>query len=178
MADTPVTFIKAWLSKQQKAAVAPNWNGGWERWAQGQVAIYWEANNGWQVFTEQRIYQDGTKDAVDLEFRKVVNGAGVRSFCELKCYGAFNNDTANTFINNIMIDYVKVQGALKPEYKNSRLWVIGLSQQAFRDSIVKEGAKGTHPGWENFKMDSVDSPGQPGNFTTFGIWYWSYVNNN
>ena len=175
MGDNLVGFIKAWLAQQTKAIYPPQWQGGWERWAQGQVALFMEGTNGYQVLTEQNIYED-SDDAVDLEFRNP--SAKVRSFCELKCYGSANDDTPNTFINNILDDWAKVQEPLKAEYKASILWVIGLSQAVWRKSIEEERQKAKHAEFQKFKMDSVDALGQPGPYSTFDIWYRSYVNNN
>lgn len=172
LSNTPVHFLAVWLEQQQKASSPPNWKGGWERWAQGQVALYMDNTSGYVVWPEEKIYADYPAEACDLDFAK----AGVHTFCELKCYSAVNDDTPNTFLNNIEVDFQKVQTPLVAQYKGSTLWVIGLSQKQFRDAIIAEGQN--HPFWQNFGYVSVKAPGSWESTSTFDIWYWKYVNNN
>lgn len=172
LANTPVHFLAVWLQQQPKAETPPTWKGGWERWAQGQVALFIDNTDGYVVWTEEKIYKNQAAEACDLDFAK----NNVHTFCELKCYSATNNDTPNTFLKNIELDYLKVQTPLLSGLKGSTMWVIGLSQMQFREAIQAEGEK--HPFWKNFKFESVKAPGNMESTSTFDIWYFKYVNNN
>ncbi|KAL6243058.1 hypothetical protein RBB50_010158 [Rhinocladiella similis] len=182
MAHTPVDFIHAWLARETKTIYPPAWNGGWERWAQGQIAQYMEGTDGHQVWTEQHIFKNDTKAAVDLEFRKPAGVHGVRQFCELKCYSSTNDDSARKFIQRVLEDYAKVQWPLtsgnptEPSAKGSTLWVVGIAQKQFRSWIHEEGGKFID--WQNFRVVSVDTMGTSSGTTTFDIYYWAYTNNH
>ncbi|KAI1389635.1 uncharacterized protein F4822DRAFT_399063 [Hypoxylon trugodes] len=180
--DTPVAFVRGWIRQQTRLHLPPTWNGGWERWAQGQIALFMEGRDGYQVWTEQNIYLDYPAYAVDLEFRKPVGVNGVRKFLELKCYSEVNNDTANQFITRVLQDFDKVSQLRltsnvpgEPNAKGSTLWVIGISQQQFRESIQNAGNSNIN--WMRFKRVEAVSSGGSGGRGTFDIWYWSYVNN-
>ncbi|TWU73599.1 hypothetical protein ED733_000367 [Metarhizium rileyi] len=154
--NTPVHFLAAWLQQQQKASTPPSWKGGWERWAQGQVALYMDNTDG---------FTDG-----------FINN--MHTFCELKCYSAANDDTPNDFLNEMEKDFRKVQTPLVDQVKGSTMWVVGLSQMQFREAIQLEGQKQQHAFWRNFEFVSVRAPGAYPGTSNFDIWYWKYVNNN
>ncbi|KPM46487.1 hypothetical protein AK830_g198 [Neonectria ditissima] len=180
--DTPVEFVKDWILQQPKLTFPPSWNGGWERWAQGQIAMFMEGRNGYQVWTEQNIYLDFPAYAVDLEFRKPAGVTGVRKFLELKCYSEVNNDTARDFITRVLQDFDKVSKLRltsgvpnEPNAKGSTLWVIGIAQRQFRAGIVQAGSGEVN--WLRFRRVEVAGYGTTGDRGTFDIWYWSYTNN-
>ncbi|OAA34535.1 hypothetical protein NOR_08401 [Metarhizium rileyi] len=172
--NTPVHFLAAWLQQQQKASTPPSWKGGWERWAQGQVALYMDNTDGFIVWTEEKIYKNRPAEACDLDFAK----NNMHTFCELKCYSAANDDTPNDFLNEMEKDFRKVQTPLVDQVKGSTMWVVGLSQMQFREAIQLEGQKQQHAFWRNFEFVSVRAPGAYPGTSTFDIWYWKYVNNN
>ncbi|KAG8424861.1 hypothetical protein J3458_001619 [Metarhizium acridum] len=180
--DTPVAFVKKWIQQQTKLILPPQWNGGWERWAQGQIALLMEGQDGYQVWTEQNIYLDHPNWAVDLEFRRPPGVAGVRKFLELKCYSEVNNDSASKFIDRVLQDFKKVsQQKLthgvphEPDAKGSTLWVIGISQTQFRGNIERAGAGNID--WLRFGREDARSSGGTSDRDTFDIWYRSVVNN-
>lgn len=168
---TPVHFLAVWLQQQQKAQTPPTWKGGWERWAQGQVALYMDNTDGYTVWTEERIYKNQAAEACDLAFVK----NNVHTFCELKCYSQTNDDTPNKFLKLIKADYEKVQTPLRDGLKGSTIWVVALSQLQFQESIEAEGEK--HDFWDDFSHITVKAPGQWPGTSTFDIWYFKYVNN-
>ncbi|EFY98111.1 hypothetical protein MAA_06220 [Metarhizium robertsii ARSEF 23] len=179
--DTPVAFVKRWILQQTRLVLPPTWNGGWERWAQGQIAMLMEGQDGYQVWTEQNIYLDHPNYAVDLEFRKPPGVRGVRKFLELKCYSEVNNDTAYQFITRVLQDFDKVTKLKltrgvpnEPDAKGSTLWVIGISQKQFRDAITRAGLGEVN--WLRFRREEAVSSGGSGDRGTFDIWYYSYVN--
>ncbi|RFU74297.1 hypothetical protein TARUN_7924 [Trichoderma arundinaceum] len=181
--DTPVDFVKRWIQQQTKLHLPPTWNGGWERWAQGQIALFMEDQNGYQVWTERNIYLNHPAYAVDLEFRKPAGVNGVRKFLELKCYSEVNNDSAQRFITRVLEDFDKIsQQRLttgvpnEPNARGSRLWVIGIAQQQFRHAIETSGTGNAN--WQLFRREEVKGAGIGGGRGTFDIWYWSCVNNN
>jgi hypothetical protein len=173
LSNTPVHFLAVWLQQQLKASTPPTWKGGWERWAQGQVALFMDNTDGYAVWTEEKIYKDHPADACDLDFAR----GNVHTFCELKCYSATNEDTPNDFLNEVEKDFVQVQLPLVAPAKGSTMWVVALSQMQFRDAIQAEGMKPKHAFWTNFEYVSVKAPGSMPSTSTFDIWYWSYVNN-
>lgn len=182
MTATPVDFITAWLAQEPKMEYPPKWGGGWERWAQGQIAQFVENSDGYQVWTEQHIYKNKPKSAIDLEFRRPAGRNGVRKFVELKCFGAMNDDSAEQFIERMLKEYVKIQlplttgSASEPSAKGSTLWVIGIAQRQFRDWI-REAGDGSME-WGNFNIVSVDNGGVSSGTRTFDVYYWAYQNNN
>ncbi|KAH7015913.1 hypothetical protein EDB80DRAFT_708869 [Ilyonectria destructans] len=181
LSDTPVGFVGQWIHQQSRLHLPPTWKGGWERWAQGQIALFMEGQNGYQVWTEEHIYRDNPTDAVDLEFRKPAGTNGVRTFLELKCYSATNEDSAQTFITRVLQDYDKVQRRLtsgvpgEPDARGSTLWVIGISQRQFKNWIEDTGSGNAK--WQQFQSVDVTGEGIGGSQGTFDLWYWHYTNN-
>ncbi|KAI0198153.1 hypothetical protein F4808DRAFT_472943 [Astrocystis sublimbata] len=173
--DTPVHFVAVWLKDQPLASKPPAWKGGWERWAQGQVALYMDDRDGYKVWPEEHIYANAADNdkACDLDFAK----NGVHTYCELKCLSEVNDDTANKFLKAVKKDYEKVQTKLVPAAKGSTMWVVALSQQQFRDSIVQEAQDPQFAFWQRFKYVTVQAPGNWPGKCTFDIWYWKFVNN-
>ncbi|KAH6608208.1 hypothetical protein Trco_004521 [Trichoderma cornu-damae] len=182
IADTPVEFVRDWILQQTRLPIPPTWNGGWERWAQGQIALFMEGRQGYQVWTEQNIYLNHPNYAVDLEFRRPVGANGVRKFLELKCYSEVNNDSAQQFITRVLQDFDKVSKLPltsgvpgEPDAKGSTLWVIGIAQQQFRGDIERAGRGEVN--WLRFRRVEATGSGSTGGRGTFDVWYWSCVNN-
>lgn len=176
---TPVDYVKDWIAQQEKMTQPPEWQGGWERWAQGQIALFKNDVDGIQVYTEQRIYKNDPKEAVDLDFR--APGQNQKDvYVELKCYSQINDDTANTFAKNMHDDFNKIRKPLKAGLQGSTLWAIGISQKQFRDGILEavKNIAAQDPAFAMGQLVTVEAQGLTGGRGTFDIWGWSYVNNN
>lgn len=117
-----VAFCQAWLGQERGMAWAYQWDGGWERWAQGQWAVFFKVNGAISARPEQYVYAGGNQRA-DLVFQ--ANGF-VNAIVELKCF--VNGNTVKKFTDLLYKDVQKSKtGLAATQPANSTRTVIGLS---------------------------------------------------
>lgn len=124
--------IRNWAQGKltQNLRVGPSLNGGWERWAQVDMALLWKTAAGVDVNTEAYCY--GNQGIANQNNRAdiVVYLAGHQHYdiIELKAW-KYLADTLNTFFNtHVAADIMQVQMGLVAPYTNGTQtrWAVGL----------------------------------------------------
>jgi len=127
-----VTNVVTWVHSQPSLylAKAPTFYGGWERWAQLDMALAWAVvNHNLEVYTEDPVFED--KERADLVVAATdVGGNHYCDIVELKAWAYGAEKLSNFYEKKVGADIVKVRKALKSDipYVNgsTRRWAIGL----------------------------------------------------
>jgi hypothetical protein len=125
--------IAAWAEeKSDMIQFAYNTKGGWEGWAQVELAARLYKDHGYKygpnqqskIVREVPIYTSSNRSAADIAIYKNGDPAQGALIFELKCESYKSTDK---FKKNVLLDWEKVTGGLKPEFTSADIWVIGLA---------------------------------------------------
>jgi hypothetical protein len=157
--------IESWAkSNGAKIVQAYNMKGGWEGWAQVELAIALSRNHGWNygsfqqnvISREDHVY-DGTKQESDI---MLSNKLGT-NIIELKCESSYDS---KNFAANVLTDLKKVaNGEIASKYLPATVWVVGISVS----QEVHVAMKKITPALKLFQPFGETSP--------VSIWYWKTV---
>ncbi|KAJ3491532.1 hypothetical protein NLI96_g659 [Meripilus lineatus] len=143
----PIALIENWLNQERGMEWAPQWDGGYERWAQGAWAVYFNVNYQGAITArpEQHVYNAGGQRA-DLVFQ--AHGQNPASV-EMKC--KVPTDSPKEFTDKVWLDVKKSLTGLNGNWGNATRWVLAISvtNDADRDEIGQLLGLGTHGGFEH-----------------------------
>ncbi|KDN67625.1 hypothetical protein CSUB01_10831 [Colletotrichum sublineola] len=99
--------------------------GGWEGWAQVEIANVIKANyEGLSVTREDGVY-DGSIARSDLVL--VNEASGVRNVIELKCQRGSARTNSKWIVQQVLDDAGKLQRTLKPEFRPAKCFAVGIA---------------------------------------------------
>lgn len=126
--------------------------GGWEEWAQVELAAYYQTQIGFGSSRKDQIYLDNDKRNDITTY----NAAGaVDNVIELKCHSLVQDigDNNNAFARRFEADMVKASAALKPNFLPSRVWVVGITTE----DAVTEATKNFNFGNFDVRHNQVEN---------------------
>ncbi|EXF83061.1 hypothetical protein CFIO01_06233 [Colletotrichum fioriniae PJ7] len=98
--------------------------GGWEGWAQVEIAHIIKANyTSLSVTREDGVYHGNTKRS-DLVLD---NGFGTRNIIELKCQRGSADANPAWIVQQVLDDAHKLQQTLKPEFRPAKCFAVGIA---------------------------------------------------
>ncbi|KAJ3491527.1 hypothetical protein NLI96_g657 [Meripilus lineatus] len=163
----PIALIQNWLNQERGMRWAPQWDGGYERWAQGAWAVYFDVNYNGAITAqpEPHVYvSDGQR--ADLVFQ--AHGHNPASV-EMKC--KLSGDDEKKFTDKVWADVKKSKTGLNGHWANlnTTRWVIALSvspNDTERKKIGELLAVGTQGGFAHSEVHAYATG-------PIDIWSWS-----
>jgi hypothetical protein len=155
--------VEDWLGRNKnKVAAAYLTKGGWEGWAQVELALFLHdkfGTNTINIFREDgRPYTQANPASGERSDMYIQSNDGTALGVELKCESLFQQQTANTRIaRRLYADMVKVAGIISPP-QHTTMYAIGISvtQEGLND--LKELA-GAFPTVQHRRVASItDAP--------------------
>lgn len=149
----PGTSDKIYSAYQQK--------GGWEGWAQVELAYLIEQKYGASfIITREDVIYDGNTQRADLLLVDRAN-PNSRQIIELKCQG-YRKDQQygnRSIVAEVQSDVVKLQQNLKQAFKPARCLAIGIACTQGAVQEIKNNANWTQYGWSGqLCKDTVQGP--------------------
>lgn len=118
--------------------------GGWEGWAQVEIANIIKAKYpGLSVTREDGVY-DGSIARSDLVL--VNETTGVRNVIELKCQRGSAKDNPKWIVQQVIDDARKLQKTLKPQFRPAKCFAVGIAITPDAIAQVKNNAN-----WGQFR---------------------------
>ncbi|KAJ3491531.1 hypothetical protein NLI96_g658 [Meripilus lineatus] len=149
-----VAYMENWLNQERGMRWAPQWDGGYERWAQGAWAVYFDVNYQGAITAqpEPHVYNDNGQRA-DLVFQ--AQGFSPASV-EMKC--KVHGDSPEKFAGLVWLDVQKSRTGLNNHWTNLNTirWVIALSvtNAEQRQRIQELLAVGTEGNFEHSQVNA------------------------